>query len=237
VLPLLLLLAAALALFWLRTPVESWLGTSPMKAQTSAERQLVGAVILALVAGAGLTLGGLLWAGRNRGLWLIGAIAGGAFVAQALIKRAGHRARMLAEIVGTIGLTGSAPAAYYVVTGKLDATAWTLWLANLIFAGNQIHYVQLRIHTAKVEGFRHKLDHGWKFAVGQFVMAALLVVACERGLMPSVALIAFVPILLRGWLYFFKKPEPLRVRQLGWGELSQAVAFCVLLIATFVVSG
>ena len=33
ILPVLLLLLAALALFWLRTPVESFLGTSAMRAQ------------------------------------------------------------------------------------------------------------------------------------------------------------------------------------------------------------
>ena len=50
---------------------------------------------------------------------------------------------MLSEIVGTIGLTASGSAAYYVMTGKFGSTAWMLWIANLGFAGNQIHYVQL----------------------------------------------------------------------------------------------
>jgi hypothetical protein len=142
---------------------------------------------------------------------------------------------MLSEIVGTIGLTSSAPAAYYVVTGKFGATAWMLWLANLIFAGNQIHYVQLRIHTARVEGVSAKLAKGWAFAVGQFAMALVLVVACLRGFMPWLGLIAFVPILLRGSYYFFQKPGPLVVRKLGWNELGQAIAFCVLFIAAFAV--
>src|SRR5206468_7354699 len=35
--PLILLLTAALALFWLRTPLESFLGTSAMRAQTLEE--------------------------------------------------------------------------------------------------------------------------------------------------------------------------------------------------------
>lgn len=77
-------------------------------------------------------------------------------------------------MVGTIGLTASAPAAYYVITGNFNATAWMLWLANILFAGDQIHYVQLRIHTAKVEGFRAKLARGWAFAVGQALMTAII---------------------------------------------------------------
>ena len=237
VMPLLLLLTAALALFWLRTPIESWLGTSAIRAQTKEEKVTVGLVILGLAKVAAIALGLLLWAGRNRGLWLLGAMAGVAFVAQALVKQWGRRTRMLSEVVGTLGLTLSAPAAYYVVIGKLDDTAWMLWLANLIFAGNQIHYVQLRIHTAKVEGVRVKLARGWGFAAGQVVMLAVLTLACWRGRMPWVALIAFVPVLLRGWFYFFRKPEPLQVRRLGWSEVGQAVGFCILLIAAFAVAG
>ena len=232
-LPFLLLLAAGLALFWLRTPVESLLGTSAMRAQTKDERREVAVVIVALAAVAAVALVMLLWAGRNAALWLIGGAAAAAFLAQALLKKLGRAYRMLSEIVGTIGLTSSAPAAYYVVTGKFGATAWMLWLANLIFAGNQVHYVQLRIHTARVEGVGAKLAHGWPFAVGQGVIVTVLCVACLRGLMPWPALVAFVPILFRGWFYFFRKPGPLVVRRLGWSELGQAIAFCLLFIAAF----
>jgi len=64
-------------------------------------------------------------------------------------------------------------------------------------------------------------------------MAAALVLASVRGYLPALALIAFVPVLFRGWFYFFKKPTPLQVRRLGWNELTQAVIFCVLFIGSF----
>ena len=51
-------------------------------------------------------------------------------------------------MVGAAGLTSTAPAAYYVVTGYLDITAWALWAANLLFAINQIQFVQIRIHAS-----------------------------------------------------------------------------------------
>jgi hypothetical protein len=255
ILPALLLLVAALALFWLRTPVESLLGTSAMRVQTENERQVVGTVIGGLVMVATLALGTLLWAGQNPLLWLIGAAAGAAFVGQAFLKFIAKQSprlrsegeaprhplskplaqqlRMLSEIVGTIGLTASAPAAYYVITGKFGATAWILWAANLFFAGNQIHYVQLRIHNARIEGLRAKLIRGWTFAAGQLVMTVVLTVASLAGLLPRVASIAFVPLLFRGWFYFIQKSAPLKVRRLGWNELAQAVAFCVLFISVF----
>lgn len=232
IVPFLLLLTSALALFWLRTPFESLLGTSAMRAQTKERRTVMFAIaILASVAALGL--GALLWAGHNGNLWWIGAAAGAAFAGQALLKKLGRSTRMLSQIVGTVGLTASAPAAYYVITGKFDATAWTLWIVNLAFAGNQIHYVQLRLHTARVEGFRDRLSHGWAFAAGQLALTAALTVACVGGLLPQFASLAFAPLLFRGWFYFIQKPAPLAVRKLGWSELAQAVAFCVLLVGTF----
>ncbi len=242
VVPVLLMLTAALALFWLRTPFESLLGTSALRAQSKDERRLVVGVIAVLGTIATAAVSTLLWAGRNPLLWLIGAGAGLAFAGQSLLKLTGRRApnrrsaqrlRMFSEIVGTIGLTSSAPASYYVITGNFNSTAWILWLANMIFAGNQIHYVQLRIHSAKLEGLREKLSCGWTFALGQALMTAVITVACLDRLMPQYASLAFAPIMFRGWLYFIQKPMPLKVRNLGWGELGQAVLFCVAFIGSF----
>jgi hypothetical protein len=235
-LPVLLLLVAALALFWLRTPVESLLGTHALRAQTNDDRRSVAIVTASLGVVAALALGRLLWAWQNPFLWLIGAAAGAALVGQALLKRMGRSTRMLSEIVGTIGLTASGPAAYYVITGRLGVTAGVIWMANLLFAGDQIHYVQLRIHTARVEGFRAKVTRGWKFAAGQLAMTVALTIGCLLGLMPLLAALAFSPLLFRGWFYFVQKPAPLVVRKLGWNELSHAVAFCVLFISAFAVA-
>jgi hypothetical protein len=234
--PLILFLTAALALFWLRTPLESLLGTTAMKAQTLEESHTLRSVIVLLAGIAGVALAGLLWAGRNADLWPLGAGVAGAFIGQALLKRLGRRARILSEMVGTIGLTASAPAAYYVVTGEFNETAWMLWIANILFAGDQIHYVQLRIHSAKVQGFRAKLAHGWAFAVGQALMTTIITLACMARLMPPIASLAFAPLLFRGWFYFVQEPSQLIVRRLGWSELKHATAFCVLLIATFVLA-
>ena len=55
--PFLLLLTAALALFWLRTPLESLLSTSAIRVQTQEERRAVTVVILALGAVAGTVFG------------------------------------------------------------------------------------------------------------------------------------------------------------------------------------
>ena len=52
---------------------------------------------------------------------------------------------MPAQIIGAIGLTSTAAGAYYVASGTLDRTAVLLWIANWLFAADQIHFVQTRI--------------------------------------------------------------------------------------------
>lgn len=234
--PLILLLTAALALFWLRTPLESLLGTSAMRAQTLEESHTLRSAVVLLAGIAAVALAGLLWAGRNVDLWPLGAAVAAAFILQAVLKKLSRRTRMLSEMIGAIGLTAAAPAAYYVIAGEFNSTAWTLWFANLLFAGDQIHYVQLRIHSAKIQGFRAKLAHGWRFALGQALMTAMITLACMARLMPPIASLAFAPLLFRGWFYFIQEPTQLVVRRLGWSELKHATAFCVLLIATFILA-
>ena len=117
--PLLTFTMAALSLFWLRTPVESLVGTGPLTANTEGERwtALVASVFLTAVATACLT--GLMWKGRDLQLLLLGAAAAFALVVQMVLQRLGRRARMAAQLVGAIGLTCTAPAAYYIGTGRL----------------------------------------------------------------------------------------------------------------------
>jgi hypothetical protein len=227
-LPLTALTLAAVALFWLRTPLESWLGTSPMRARGREELRLVQRTLLALVAISVLALSALFWGGGNAGLWRIGAGSASAFAAQTILKK---RSRIAAQIIGAAGLTATAPAAFYVATGRLDLMAWSLWLANFLFAANQIHFVQLRIYTAKLLTRAEKLAAGKAFLAGQVALAALLAIACGLRLFHWSAVIAFVPALFRGFAWFTGTPGPLEVRRLGWSELSYAATFGVLLVS------
>jgi hypothetical protein len=233
--PLALFTVAALALFWMRTPVESAAGTSPMRAQSASETNSLLIAIAALGSTAMMCVTVLLWNGRNRGLLALGAVAALAFVAQAIVKKLGRGARMASQMIGCIGLTATAPAAWYVITGQLDARALGLWLANWIFAGNQIHYVQLRIHAARAASFQERLQRGRWFFLGQFAMLAALVGAWRFHLLPGVALVAFLPLLIRGWLWFVSGAQPLAVKRLGWTELAHGVTFGLLLIASYLV--
>jgi len=231
--PLVALTVAALALFWLRTPVESWLGSGLLRARTRQERRAAGTAILILAAIVALALASLFREGCNRQLVLLGLVAMSAFVAQGVLRKLGRHTRMLAQVVGMLGLTVTAPAAYYVVTGQLNGEAWVLWLANFLFAGNQIHFVQLRIHAAKGSSYSEKFERGRSFLVGEVLLAAALLFSWRFHLLPWVASLAFLPLLVRGITWFFERPKPCVVRKLGWTELAHAVVFAVWLIAGF----
>jgi hypothetical protein len=61
----------------------------------------------------------------------------------------------------------------------------------------------------------------------------ILVLSARWRIVPTLAIIAFVPAIVRGLHWFFKKPEPLDVERLGWSEMKQGVAFGALLAFAF----
>lgn len=234
--PLILFTIAALALFWLRTPVESLLGTTPVSAHTPAERRTSLLVSIGLGAISAGCLTALLWHGRNRDLLLLGGVAVLAFVAQTLLVKLSRNLRMMAQMLGAIGLTCTAAAAYYVATGRLDARAWVLWSANWIFAGDQIHFVQLRIHAARAATLGEKLRRGRLFLLGQILLLPILAAAAYWRLTPALVIIAFIPGLVRGFYWFFAGQKPLQLKNLGWSEMRQGVLFGILLAAAMILS-
>ena len=232
--PLLVFVIAAVSLFWLRTPIESLLGTTPVRVSTKQEWWTALLAAISLAAVSAVCLAPLLGRSQNPGLLAVGAVAALAFLIQAALRKAAPRMRMTAQLAGAIGLTSTAPAAYLIGTGRLDRHALMLWAANWIFAGNQIHFVQLRIHTARASGFSEKFGQGWMFFLAQFVLLAALIYATLGRWAPPLIILAFLPVLVRGTFWFFREAEPLAIRSLGWSEMRQGILFGVLLALAFV---
>jgi hypothetical protein len=233
-LPALLSLAsAAVTLFWLRTPVEALLGTTPIKARSVDERQLLLLVIAALSLLAASCLVAVFWNGRNMALLPIGIAAAVAFGLQALVKRAGRKGRMPAQIIGSIGLTSTAAAGYCVANGGWAPIAIALWAINFAFAAGQVHYVQVRIHSSRATTRSELLSIGDFFLLGEAFLCAAVAGAWYFGLVPGLAALAFAPIVFRGFLLFARRPAPLNVDRLGWTELTNAVVFGALLCAAY----
>jgi len=221
---------AVLALFWLRTPVESWIGSTPIKARSSEDIRLVRIVSLLLAAIAAAALSAVFWTGQHGKLVWIGALAAGAFLGQGVIRQIWKKARTAAQMVGAAGLTSVAPAAYYLVTGNLNWTAWSLWILNFLFAANQIQFVQLRIHAAQAKTRKERYSAGFGFLIMQTAQIGLLIAAGWTHVTGWKPAIAFLPVFWRGFRWYVAPFEPLVVRRLGKQELAQAIGFGILLI-------
>jgi hypothetical protein len=230
-----LFLVAALSLFWLRTPAEAWLGTSAIKAQSQQERSVVLRVSIAIGLVAAMAIAALFFMGQWRGLLIIGIVAALAFAAQAAVKKLGRQARMPAQVIGAIGLTSTAAGAYYVATGRLNHIAIALWAANWLFAGDQVHFVQVRIHSSRAVSVREKIRQGYSFFAGQIILLGVIIALCRMSVLPNAVVIAFVPVLLRGTIWFVRRRQPLDVHRLGFSELAQALIFGALLCVAFLI--
>jgi len=233
----LLLTLAALGLFCARTPVEAKLGISPWRAQSPRERRVIDHSIFIYTSVSLGALAILLWQIRSSGLLWVGAAAATAFLGQAILRSRGRRTRLASQLVGSIGLTATAAAAYYVASGRLDNTAFVVWVANWVFAVNQILYVQARIRSARATTFNERLSQGKWFVRDEIVMALALALSWLRGWLPSLALLAFVPVIWRGVPWFFSSATRLQIRRLGISELLHAGVFAVLLVVGFQLTG
>ena len=233
--PLLLFAVSVVALFWMRTPLESLLGTAPMSAHSPAEWRLALVATIALGGISMVCLAVLMWGANNRGLLWLGGIGAATFVLQSLLKNLGRSMRMPAQLVGALGLTSTAAAAYYVAAGSLDRSAIGLWAANWFFAGNQIHYVHLRIHGARAARADKFVQGRW-FFIAQIALISLLAWPGFEKVAPRWAAAAFVPMLARGFYWFVRKPTPLQIKQLGWSEMAQGVVFGALLTTAYISS-
>ncbi len=164
---ILLFAAIALGLFCLRTPVEAELEISALRPQNDAERRLIHYSIYIYTSIAVLPLAVLMLWARAYGLLLLGAVAAIAFLLQAVLKQLGRETRMNAQLTGAIALSSTAAGAYYLATGHFGPTAVIIWLANWLFAANQIHFVQLRIHSARAMTPGEKFRQGRDFLLHQ----------------------------------------------------------------------
>ena len=231
IISLALFVVSALAMFCLRTPVETLLELTPWRAQTELEKRAVYVMLGLDTSVAALSLGLLLiW----RGAYLLLALGAAVFViflAQAAVKTLGRENRWASQLVGSLGLTSTAAGAFYVVTGRLSADAFLFWGLNWLFAANQIMYVQMRIGASRATNRMEKFRLGRAFLNGEGLTALLLLGAWLRGILPAALVLAFLPVAYRGTIWFFQKPAPLRIHRLGLSELGHAILFGVLLIA------
>jgi hypothetical protein len=230
--PIAWFLVAATFAFLIHQPLEMLLGRSAAKIRTPSERNLALVWTIVFLALAALILTRLVAHGYP--LLLLLAFAAASLFAIKLILGNSRSFRSAGQIIGALGLTATAPGAYYVVSGAIDATALLLWLGSWLFGAAQIEYVQLRIHTANSKSVRQRMTAGRRVYLFHLTLPVVAGVAAFYGRLPALAVLAFVPSMLRLLAWTVSEPQRLRVHWLGIGELMQSFLFNSVLAAAFI---
>ncbi|HEV2424088.1 MAG TPA: YwiC-like family protein [Terriglobia bacterium] len=231
--PLFWLTLAVVAAFCLRTPIENSLPASPFRPRTAAEWRSVMTASAAYAVCGGFAVWMLARAGVLNLFWKPGLAAAGLFALQAVIKRAGRSYRAPGEVVGAFGLALTAVGGWAVATGQINSQAVALWILNGLFATIQIIYVQFRIRAARGGSFP-KASTRRRLLIGEMFVFLVLVAGASAGVMPALALVAFLPILVDVVNWSLRATsQPLEIHRLGRSQLAHSILFGLLLITAF----
>ena len=81
------------------------------------------------------------------------------------------------DLIAVAGLTLSGPSVYYVLVGKIDATALSLYVLNFLFFGGSVFYVHMKIRASAskkgVMGWAEKFSFGKNMGVPSASAASL----------------------------------------------------------------
>ncbi|MBF6612485.1 MAG: YwiC-like family protein [Chloroflexi bacterium] len=141
------------------------------------------------------------------------------------------------RLPGIVGLTLSAPAAYYIATGTLDETAWGVWAACAIYFAGTLFNVRawFEANKQKKAGIATPRLPAWLVAsiLTYLATGALIIWACAlMEALPWAALAAFVPSLLRASWTLWRTPVHLSIKTVGLIEFAQSFLFALLLLVT-----
>ncbi|MDZ7291213.1 MAG: YwiC-like family protein [candidate division KSB1 bacterium] len=227
----LLLALGTLAVFMSYVPAQTIL-RKLLVAPRSPERLLVAKIWTVVYLGVGalfmtpLLLQGLWW------LLGIGVLSVIAFFVNFALTR--HCAKtVLSDLISVLGLTLSAPAAYYTVTGKLDQTAALLWLMNFLFFGSGIVYVHMKLRAVAAKSrefsFGERLSLGKLNLIYHLVVLAIVAILAIQNFTPLFAIVAFMPMTIHALYGTLKLSSTVRFKNLGLILLLHALVFALVL--------
>ncbi|HXU35219.1 MAG TPA: YwiC-like family protein [Blastocatellia bacterium] len=137
------------------------------------------------------------------------------------------------EMVAIAGLTLTAPAAYYVSAGVLNATAIWLWMLCALYFASSVFYVKLRVNTLNVRKEEARRQSWKRCAVYHICLFVALVVLALTGNLSLFAVAAFMPVLVRSFWYLAKPVRQNNLQQVGWLEMIYSIVFLIFITLTF----
>ena len=133
------------------------------------------------------------------------------------------------EMMAILGLTLTAPTAYYVARGQwTDAALW-LWALCALYFASSVFYVKLRVYWLNRRKEQARLPARLRCALYHaFLLAALLVLAVT-GSLNLFALVAFAPVLARSFWQLLKPATGLNLRRIGVLEIIYSMVFLIFI--------
>jgi hypothetical protein len=108
-------------------------------------------------------------------------------------------------------------------------------LANWTLAGDQVHFVQVRIRSSRAATVSEKLQQGCRLLAGQVMLLGAVLTLCRPKLLPGLVVLPFAPVLVRGTLWFQRGASRSMFINLGLPNWPQALVLGTLLCVAFLV--
>lgn len=141
---------------------------------------------------------------------------------------------ILSDLTAVAGLTLSAPSAYYIASGSLDANAAILWLLTTLFFGCSVFYVHLKIRVLALKKTHiplvERLTLGRLNIVYHVIVISIVAVLSLYDYTPRTAALAFLPMALHAIYGTLKLRSTVKFKNLGFLLLGHSFVFCLLLV-------
>ncbi|HEY5615697.1 MAG TPA: YwiC-like family protein [Bacteroidota bacterium] len=166
-------------------------------------------------------------------LLVIGMFGAVSFAVNFVLTRASGKT-IASDLVAVLGLTLTAPGAYYVTTGRLDATAIMLWLLNSLFFCSSVFYVHMKIAARGLKS--EVLSPRVRFQLGKlnilyhvavFTIVMLLAIFQYTPLLMAVV---FLPMVVHAVYGTLRLSSDVQFKRLGFLLLGHSITFALLFI-------
>ncbi len=228
-LPSLLLLFSISFLFISRPSLHAcWRAWRKKEKQGAEAKWLL--ILVSLAALAGLPL---LVVYDLRGVIFLGAAAASLLVVNAEQATRREDRTVANEIMAILGLTLSAPAAFYVETNRVDLKALCLWAMCALYFASSVFYVRLRVYSVNPRKEREKRRLWRHCAFYHLFLLLSLASLAITGNIGIFAFIAFAPALFRSFWSMFVPPAGLNLKKIGVLEIVYSIIFLVFASMSF----
>ena len=170
---------------------------------------------------------GLYW------LVLMGAATAGLLVYNAEQATRREDRTITGEVMAILGMTLTAPAAYYAARDAWGATAWWLWALCALYFTSSVFYVKLRVHWLNKRKVEQRRQSWRRCAIYHAALLAALAASAATGNLSLLALAAFAPVLGRSFWHLARPVEKINLKRIGVTEIAYSLVFLFFIALTF----